>query len=50
MFKAGGRVVIPLWQKGEYLSFSLGSGYSYQRTTSSEVKGGATYEAAAYLD
>jgi hypothetical protein len=48
MFKTGARIVLPLWQKGEYLSFSLGSGYSYQKTTSGEVKGGATYEAAVY--
>jgi hypothetical protein len=48
MFKTGARVVFPLWQKGEYLSFSLGSGYCYQKRISGEARGGATYEASIY--
>lgn len=48
MFKTGARVVLPLWQSGEYLSFSLGSGYSYQRTTGGETKGSVTYEGGLY--
>jgi len=48
MFKTGARVVIPLAQMGEYLSFSLGSGYYYQRTNENDIKGGITYEAAVY--
>ncbi len=48
MFKSGARLVLPLWQKGEYLSFSLGGGYSYQKRISSGIKNGATYEAAVY--
>lgn len=48
MFKSGGRVVLPLWQKGEYLSFSLGTGYNYQKKNSGEVKNGMTYEAGLY--
>lgn len=49
MFKTGARVVVPLWQGGEYLSFSLGSGYSYQKTTGGEIKGSVTYESALYV-
>ncbi len=48
MFKSGGRVVFPLWQKGEYLSFSLGGGMSYRKDTSGAVKCGATYETGIY--
>lgn len=48
MFKSGGRVVMPLWQRGEYLSFSLGTGYSRQTRSSGEVKNGMTYEAGLY--
>jgi hypothetical protein len=48
MFKSGARIVIPAAQMGEYLSFSIGGGYSYQKTTDNKVKGGVTYEAAVY--
>lgn len=48
MFKSGVRVNFPLAHKGEYLSFSLGSGYCYQKTNSNELKDGITYEAALY--
>jgi hypothetical protein len=48
MFKTGGRVVLPIWQKGEYLSFSLGTGYNYQKTAGGDIKGSVTYEAALY--
>jgi hypothetical protein len=48
MFKSGGRLVLPLWQKGEYLSFSIGAGYSYQQKLSGEIKNGITYEGGMY--
>jgi len=48
MFKSGARIVLPLWQMGEYLSFSLGAGYNYQKMESGEIKNGATYEAGLY--
>jgi len=48
MFKTGGRVVIPVAQGGEYLSFSLGAGYYYQKQTNGNVVGGPTYECAVY--
>ncbi len=48
MFKTGGRVVLPLAQRGEYLSFSLGAGYYNQRTDEGRNIGGATYEAGLY--
>jgi hypothetical protein len=48
MYKAGARVVLPVSQKGEYLSFSLGAGYFSQKTTSGELIGGPTYECALY--
>lgn len=48
MFKSGARVVLPLWQKGEYLSFSLGAGYNYQKMESGEIKNGVTYETGLY--
>lgn len=48
MFKTGSRVILPLAQGGEYLSFSIGFGYSHQKTKKDEVKDGITYEAALY--
>jgi hypothetical protein len=48
MLKSGARVVIPAAQMGEYLCFSLGTGYYYQRTNDNILKGGITYEGAVY--
>ena len=48
MFKSGARLVLPAAQMGEYLSYSLGIGYYYQKTNENSVKGGVTYEAAVY--
>ena len=49
MFNTGTRAVFPLWQEGEYLSFSLGAGYSYQKSSAGDLKGGPTYEGAVYF-
>lgn len=49
MFNTGARAVLPLWQEGEYLSFSLGAGYSYQKSSAGDLKGGPTYEGAVYF-
>lgn len=49
MFNTGARAVFPLWQEGEYLSFSLGAGYSYQKSAAGELKGGPAYEVAVYF-
>lgn len=48
MFKGGSRLVLPLAQKGEYLSLSLGTGYYYQKTNSGNKNDGATFEAGVY--
>ncbi len=48
MYKAGGRVVLPVAQRGEYLSFSLGAGYYNQQNNDGRNIGGVTYEAAVY--
>lgn len=48
MYKSGARVVLPVFQKGEYLSVSLGAGYYNQRTTENNIIDGITYEAAIY--
>jgi len=48
MFKSGARLVFPIFQKGEYLSFSLGAGYYNQRTNQNIIIDGITYEAAIY--
>ena len=48
MFKSGARVVLPVFQKGEYLSFSLGAGYYNQRLVQNMNIDGITYEAAVY--
>ncbi|MGH2575849.1 MAG: hypothetical protein ACRDFC_09145 [Ignavibacteria bacterium] len=48
MFKSGMRLIFPVAQRGEYLSFSLGLGYYYQKTLSGERVDGMTYEAAVY--
>jgi hypothetical protein len=49
MFKTGSRVIIPIAQKGEYLSFSLGMGYYRQQTRVDKVRDGMTYEAVVYF-
>ena len=46
-YKAGVRTVIPLFHKGEYLSFSLGAGY-YRQSSPAEKYDGITYEAGVY--
>jgi hypothetical protein len=46
-YKTGIRAVIPVFQRGEYLAFSLGAGYYNQRSPA-EVYEGFTYEAAVY--
>lgn len=48
MFKCGARAVLPVIQKGEYLSFSFGTGYYNQRTVHNMNIDGITYEAAIY--
>ena len=48
MFKSGARLNLPVFHKGEYLSFSLGGGYYYNKTTSGELIDGMTYEAGVY--
>ena len=49
MFKTGSRIIIPVAHSGEYLSFSLGMGFYYQKMKNNEVKDGMTYEAALYF-
>ena len=46
-YKAGVRTVIPLFHRGEYLSFSLGAGY-YRQSSPAEKYDGITYEAGVY--
>ncbi len=48
MYKTGARVVLPVAQKGEYLSFSLGAGYYSHKTNSGTLIDGITYEAGIY--
>jgi hypothetical protein len=48
MFKSGARLNLPVFHKGEYLSFSLGGGYYYSKTKSGELIEGITYEAGVY--
>jgi hypothetical protein len=48
MFQSGTRVVLPVAQGGEYLSFSLGAGYYYQKSNTTGVNDGMTYEGAVY--
>lgn len=47
-FRSGGRIVLPIFQNGEYLSFSIGTGYFYQKTKSGELIDGIAYEAGIY--
>ena len=47
MYKTGLRVVIPVFHKGEYLSFSLGAGYYSQKSVLEHYEG-VTYEAGIY--
>ncbi len=47
MFKTGGRIVLPVFHGGEYLSVSVGAGYYEQRAPLENFKG-ITYEAAIY--
>ena len=47
MYKTGARIVIPVFQRGEYLSFALGAGYYSQRTANT-LYDGITYEAGIY--
>jgi hypothetical protein len=47
MYKAGARVVLPVFHGGEYLSVSLGAGYYAQRTPGKHYDG-ITYEAGIY--
>lgn len=47
MYKTGARFVIPVFHRGEYLSFSLGAGY-YSQKTGNELYEGITYEAGVY--
>jgi hypothetical protein len=46
-YKTGVRTVIPLFHRGEYLSFSLGAGY-YRQSSPAEKYDGITYEAGVY--
>ena len=48
MFKTGGRFVIPVAQRGEYLAISLGGGYFNQKTKDNKIVDGVTCEAAVY--
>lgn len=48
MFKSGSRLNLPVFHKGEYLSFSIGGGYYYNKSKSGEVIDGLTYEAGIY--
>jgi hypothetical protein len=48
MFKSGSRLILPVAQQGEYLSFSVGAGYYYQKSNSNKISDGITYEAAVY--
>lgn len=48
MFNTGGRIIFPLAQRGEYLSFSLGAGYHRQTQIDGTVKDGLMYEAGIY--
>ncbi|RPI15392.1 MAG: hypothetical protein EHM58_14280 [Ignavibacteriae bacterium] len=48
MFKTGIRAIVPVFHKGEYLSFSLGAGYYQQKNSSNNIIDGLTYEAAVY--
>lgn len=48
MYKAGARIVLPVFQRGEYMAFSVGAGYYSQKTNSGNSVDGITYEAAVY--
>jgi hypothetical protein len=48
MFQSGVRTILPAAQDGEYLAFSLGAGYYYQRLKTSELKDGMTIEGGVY--
>lgn len=47
MYKTGARFVFPVFHGGEYLSVSLGGGYSLQQTDFKKYSG-ITYEAGVY--
>lgn len=47
MYKTGLRIVIPVFHRGEYLSFSIGAGY-YSQKTPDKLYNGITYEAGVY--
>ena len=47
MYKTGVRIVLPVFHGGEYLSFSLGAGYYFQKSDL-RVYDGITYEAGIY--
>lgn len=46
-YKTGIRIVLPVFHRGEYLSFSLGAGYYWQKTIT-QIYDGITYEAGIY--
>ena len=48
MFNTGARAIIPVFHSGEYLSFSLGTGYYQQKNNMDKIIDGITYEAAVY--
>lgn len=48
MFKTGVRTVIPVFHRGEYLAFSLGTGYYRQKDNQNNIIDGITYEAVVY--
>ncbi|HEY3251878.1 MAG TPA: hypothetical protein VGK25_12270 [Ignavibacteria bacterium] len=48
MFKTGVRIILPVAQKGEYLSISFGAGYYRQSGINEKIYDGITYEAALF--
>lgn len=48
MFKTGVRAIIPVFHRGEYLSFSLGAGYYQQKNNNDKIIDGITYETTVY--
>lgn len=48
IFNTGGRIIFPVAHRGEILALSLGAGYTYQKNSLDEMKGGITFEAGIF--
>lgn len=48
MYKTGGRIILPIAQRGEYMAISIGAGYYQQKSITGILHEGVTYEGAIY--